>query len=466
VTGSFAARLDAAARRAPERVALIDGARRLTYRDLDRRAGGVARRLAGDGLRTGDRVALALPNGAGFAVALYGALKLGLTVTPLNPQLTAEERERILADFAPRAVLDAAPDGEADVDAAATNAPALVLYTSGSTGRPKGAVLSQAALLAGNESWRGPVMTLTPDDRVLAVLPLSHSYGVNGALLAPLLAAATVVVLERFTPEAVLGAVREHAVTVFPGVATMFQRLLDTPGWSRDAFASVRMALSGAAPCPWPLAEAWRARSGVRIFRGYGMTELFRPISYQAAEPRDLPDAIGRAVPGVELRTVDDDGKDVATGEIGELLIRSDAAMDGYLEQPDETAVALADGWFRTGDLARISDEGFVSIVGRKKELILRGGYSVYPPEVEAALAAHPEVAEAAVIGVPHPDLGEEVAAFVALRPGAHASAEDLVAWCKTRVAGYKCPRAITLVPELPKGPTGKVLKAALRLSA
>ncbi|HYE92873.1 MAG TPA: AMP-binding protein, partial [Terriglobales bacterium] len=264
----------------------------------------------------------------------------------------------------------------------------------------------------------------------------------------------------------VLAAVRTAGVTVFPGVATMFQRLLDTPGWTRDDFASVRMTLSGAAPCPWPLAEAWRARSGVRIHRGYGMTELFRPISYQAGDPRDFPDAIGRAVPGVELRTVDDDGKDVAAGEIGELLIRSEAAMDGYLAQPEETAATMIDGWFRTGDLARITPAGFVSIVGRKKELILRGGYSVSPPEVEAALLAHPDVAEAAVIGVPHAELGEEVAAFVALRPGAHASADELAAWCKTRIAGYKCPRTITPLPELPKSATGKVLKAALRTGA
>jgi long-chain acyl-CoA synthetase len=196
------------------------------------------------------------------------------------------------------------------------------------------------------------------------------------------------------------------------------------------------------------------------------MTELHRPISYLANDPRDFPDCIGRPVPGVEIRFVDDDGKALAQGEVGELLIRSDAAMDGYLAQPEETAATIVDGWFRTGDLARVSDEGFVSIVGRKKELILRGGYSVFPPEVEAALVAHPAVAEAAVIGIPHPALGEEVAAFVALRAGATVTPDDLAAWCKERVAGYKCPRVITVVAELPKGATGKVLKAALRTTS
>ena len=466
MASNFALQLDAAARRAPDRIALVAGDVSLTYRQLDRRAGGFARWLDARGVAPGDRIALVLPNGIPFAIALYGALKRGVTVAPLNPQLTEDERARIVTDFNPRGVVEAVPEDDADVAAIDdVNAPALVLYTSGSTGRPKGAVLSHAAVAAGNASWMGPVMALTSDDRVLAVLPLSHSYGINGALLAPLLAGATVVLLDRFAVNVVVATVRERAVTVLPCVATMFQRILDAPSWSRDDFASVRIALSGAAPCPWPLAEAWRARTGVRILRGYGMTELHRPLSYLANDPRDFPECVGRPVPGVEIRIVDDAGGDLAPGEVGELLIRTDAAMDGYLAQPEETAATIVDGWFRTGDLARVSPEGFVSIVGRKKELILRGGYSVYPPEVEAALLAHPAVAEAAVIGVPHPDLGEEVAAFVTLRPAAAASADDLVAWCKQRVAGYKCPRSVTVLPELPRSATGKVLKAALAVS-
>jgi long-chain acyl-CoA synthetase len=191
----------------------------------------------------------------------------------------------------------------------------------------------------------------------------------------------------------------------------------------------------------------------VRIVRGYGMTELFRPISYLAADATDRPDSIGRAVPGVELRVVDD-----------ELWIRSPAAMDGYLRAPEETAAVLADGgWFRTGDLASISDDGYVSIVGRKRELILRGGYSVVPGEVEAALLGHPAVAEAAVIGVAHPELGEEVAAFVTLRPGTSAEAPELIAFCRERLAGYKYPRRVTVVDEMPRSATGKILKAKLR---
>jgi long-chain acyl-CoA synthetase len=294
---------------------------------------------------------------------------------------------------------------------------------------------------------------------VLAALPLAHSFGLNGALLAPLLAGATVAILERFSPEETLRAITRHGVTVFPAVATMFQRMLEVPGVSEAACSSLRLAVSGAAPCSWDLAEAWRRRTGVRIVRGYGMTELFRPISYLADDAADLPEAIGRPVPGVEVRVVDESGQALAAGEAGELWIRTPAAMDGYLRAEEETLAVIQDGWFKTGDLATISPEGFVSVVGRKKDLILRGGYSVVPGEVEAALLDHPAVAEAAVVGTPHAELGEDVAAFVTLRPGARADADELVAFCRGRLAAFKYPRRVSIVAELPKSPTGKVLK-------
>ena len=239
----------------------------------------------------------------------------------------------------------------------------------------------------------------------------------------------------------------------------MFRRLLDLPVF---ADTRLRLAVSGAAPCPWDLAQEWRARTGVRILRGYGMTELFRPLSYLAGDPTDLPDAVGRAVPGVEARVVDDDGRTLAAGEGGELLIRTPAATDGYLGAPDDTRAVLADGWFRTGDLATIDRDGWVRITGRKRERILRAGHSIFPPEVEAMLLTHPDVAEAAVIGVPHAELGEEVAAFVVLRGNARATTNDLIAYCRERLAGYKYPRRVTLMAALPRSATGKVLKAKL----
>ena len=453
-TPNVAARLADAARRRPEHPALVWDGGALSWRALEARAAGMAGSLARQGVGAGDVVALLLPNTWGLVAALWGGLALGATVAPLNPLLAADERERILRHLGPKAVVDAPPAEEeaATMTIADAGAPGIILYTSGSTGQPKGAVLSHAALAVANDSWAGPVMALAPDDRVLAALPLAHSFGLNGALLAPLLAGVTVVLQERFTPEETLRAIAGQRVSVFPGVATMFARILESPALAGADVSSLRLAVSGAAPCPWPLAREWRRRTGVRIVRGYGMTELFRPISYLAGEATDLPDAIGRAVPGVELRLVAD-----------ELWIRSPAAMDGYLRAPEETAAVLDGGWFKTGDLATISPDGFVSIVGRKRELILRGGYSVVPGEVEATLLGHPAVAEAAVVGVAHVELGEEVAAFVTLRSCADADPDELIAFCRARLAGYKYPRRITIVDELPKSATGKILKGKLR---
>ena len=455
--------LDRTVRRRGNASALFAADATLTWRELAQRAGGVARRLVEQGLEPGDRVAVLLPNGWRFAVALLGGLMAGATVSPLNPKLAAAERALILADLRPRIVLDAIGEETADWSRLLEpRAAALILYTSGSTGRPKGAVLSHAALDAALVSWAGPVMGLTGTDCVLATLPLSHSFGINGALLAPILAGARVAMVEPFTPAGALAAIAQHGVTVFPGVATMFRRLLDTPALDPSELTTLRIAVSGAAPCPWDLAQEWRARTGVRILRGYGMTELFRPISYRADDARDLPESIGRPVPGVELRIVNDAGRPQPAGETGELWIRSPAVMEGYLEAQEETRAVLADGWFRTGDLATISSDGFVAIAGRKKELILRGGYSVVPAEVEAVLLTHPAVAEAAVVGEPHPDLGEEVVAFVTLRAGAPVDPAALIAHCRERLAGYKYPRRVTVLDALPKSATGKVLKTQL----
>ena len=413
-------------------------------------------------MRAGDRVALSVANRWPLAAVTLATLKLGATIAPLDPLLKEDERAGIVADLRPAVVVEDVADPGAHHCPALSRpaAPAMVLYTSGSTGRPKGALLSHAAVTFANESWAHAVMALTPDDVVLAVLPLTHAFGFNGALLAPLLAGATVVLVERFSPEGAAHAVRERGVTVLPAVATMFRRLLDLADFAGGP--RLRLAVSGAAPCPFELAEEWRARTGTRIIRGYGMTELFRPISYLAADRTDVPVSIGRPVPGVELRIVDDDGRPLVAGETGELWIRTPGAMDGYLGADDETRAVLCDGWFKTGDLASVSGAGFVTIVGRKRERILRGGYSVFPPEVETLLLTHPAIAEAAVIGVPHPDLGEEVAAFVALRPGAAVTAQDIVAYARDRLAGFKYPRQVTILPALPRSATGKILKAGL----
>ena len=462
--------LEQSARRWPDKPVLIsadsnaDSA--IEWARCEARAGGLAARLAGEGIGICDRLALDIEDPAELVIALFGALKTGAAVTPLNPRLTGDERAKILADLGPTAVVDAAGEAEASFEARDVPADdcAIILYTSGSTGVPKGVRLSHRATEFALASWRDPVMDLSPADVSLSALPLAHSLGIFGSVMAPLLAGGSVVFLPRFTPEAALAAIARHRITVFPGVATMFRRILDTTEIATAELGSLRYALSGAAPCPWALADAWQKATGVRIVRGYGMTELFRPISYLAAERDDRPDSIGRAVPGVELLVVDDDETALAAGETGELWIKSPACMSEYLGQPAETDAVLAGGWFKTGDLAAVSQDGFVRIVGRRKDMIIRGGYTVAAGEVEAMLLTHPAIVEAAVIGVADTDLGEEVAAFVTVKPDADPSAEEIIAFCRERMAGYKYPRHVRFAPELPKGPAGKVIKAGLRL--
>jgi long-chain acyl-CoA synthetase len=434
----------------------------MTYRALVSTAADFARRLESHGFVPGQRLALSIPNRPEFVVAVLAGFILDATVAPLDLLLKPDERAQILADLRAAMLVDGTrlerlPDAAPSVP----EAPALVLYTSGSTGRPKGAVLSHAAVEFANRLWAGPVIGLVESDMLLAALPLTHAFGLNGALLAPLLAGCTVRLVERFVPETVADIIRREPVSVLPGVATMFRRLLDLPGFTGGR--RLRLGVSGAAPCPWDLAQEWRARTGTRIVRGYGSTELFRPISFLAGDPTEHPDCVGRAVPGVDIRVVDEDGRVLPPGEVGELWIHTPGVMDGYLGNDEETRAVLVDGWFRTGDLARVNDGGYVAIVGRKRERIKRGGYSVFPAEVETVLLAHPDVAEAAVVAVPDTTLGEEVAAFVALQPGATADADALIAWCRDRLAAFKYPRRVTIVDALPRSTTGKVLKARLR---
>jgi long-chain acyl-CoA synthetase len=461
VSGKFIDLIQEVAARRPTHHALRWDGGAMTYRALMSGAVDLAQQLERrHGFIPGQRLALSITNRPEFVIAVLAGFMLDATVAPLDVLLKEEERGDILADLRAALIVDGTRVDRLPSPAPSDpRAPALVLYTSGSTGRPKGAVLSHAALEWANRMWAGPIIGLEEADVLLAALPLAHAFGINGALFAPLLAGATVRLVERFVPERVAEIVAREPITVLPGVATMFQRLLDVPAFAGGR--KLRLGVSGAAPCPWEVAEAWHARTGTRIVRGYGSTELFRPVSYLAADPAERPESIGRAVPGVELKLTDEAGTTVA-GDPGELWIRTPAVMDGYLDNPDETAAVLVNGWYRTGDIARIDAEGYVTIVGRVRERIKRGGYSIFPAEVETVLLAHPAVAEAAVVAMPDPTLGEEVAAFVALRPGAAADAETLIAWCRDRLAAFKYPRRVTLIDALPRSATGKVLKAKL----
>jgi long-chain acyl-CoA synthetase len=458
VQENFVRHIESNARRFAAKAALVWDSGSLTWSELDRRASGFAGDLSRQGVRPGDRVAIVIPNRPEFVIAFLAVLKLDATAAPLNPLLNRGDLEASTEDLRPKLIVNEvnAQPGACETPGHAA-APALILYTSGSTGRPKGSVFSHNALTFANRSWAEPVMALTPDDRVLVAVPLAHSLGLNGGLLAPLLSGATISLVERFSPEAVFDAIRRDRVTVLPAVPTIFRRLLNSPAFAAADFSSLRLAVSGAAPCPWGLAIEWREKTSTRIVRGYGMTELFRPISYWADDPADIPDAVGRPVPGVDIR-LDENGD----ANSRELLIRSPAVMEGYLGDPEETRAVMVDGWFKTGDLAEVSAQGYVRIVGRKRERILRGGYSIFPQEIEAVLLSHPAVAEAAVIGVSSEDLGEEVAAFVSLKPAAKITAEELLDHCKERLARYKYPRQVKILKKLPKGPTGKILKAEL----
>ena len=458
---NFVCAVESNARRFGAKAALISDDGKLTWSELDAFASGFSRYLSSQGVAAGDRVALLLPNGVEFVVAFLAILKLGATPAPLNPLVKEDEIAAFKADLRPKLSVDRVSMNHGSWHTVSdVRAPSLILYTSGSTGRPKGAVFSHDALTFANHSWAEPVMGLSADDTVLVAVPLAHSLGLNGGLLAPLLTGSTVVILERFTPEAVFAAIKKNRVTVLPGVATIFRRLLNSTAFSESDFSSLRVAVAGAAPCPWELALEWREKTATRIVRGYGMTELFRPLSFRSDDPNDIPDAVGRAVPGVEVRAVVDE--EMNRDGIGELWIRSPAMMDCYWDAVTETGAVIDGGWFRTGDLATLSAEGYVRIVGRKRERILRGGYSVFPQEVEAVLLSHPAIAEAAVVGVPDGDLGEEVAAFVSLKRTEKLTSEDLLAYCRGHLARYKYPRRVYIVPELPKGPTGKILKSVL----
>ena len=482
--------------------AVIAADRTLTYADLERETNRLAAGLAAAGIRPGDRVGLMLGNTARFSLGFFAILKAGAAAVPLDVTAKAREVSILVNQLGAAALVVEAPsaregaaaashcrgpcrllslglagqpeaawvaslEGLAPATPTATTphpvgdeATALICYTSGSTGRPKGAEITHGSLWAANRSWLEEVLLLTPDDVIVTPLPLPHSYGLNGSLNAPLMAGATVVVLPRFDPAGVVDAMRRHRATVFFGVATMYRRLLELPG--DLTCPSLTMAVSGAADMPLPLAKAFRRRFGAGVVRGYGASEVFRVVTFRRGDPDERPERIGRPAAAADIRFVDAEGRPVPQGTVGEMEVQGPTVMRGYFGDPEENAASFHDGWFRTGDLACIDDEGYVSIVGRKKDTILRGGYSVFPREVEDVLLSHPDVAEAVVLGIPDDLLGQEVKAIVAPRDGARVTVEDLIGFCKARLAHFKYPRIVELTKVLPRGAVGKVKRSAL----
>jgi long-chain acyl-CoA synthetase len=338
---------------------------------------------------------------------------------------------------------------------------AVCLYTSGTTGRPKGALLSHRNLVANLESFRA-VLHVTQDDVFLAALPLFHAYGGTVLFLEPLSVGATIVLEPRFVPETILRAMVEQRVTFFAGVPSMYAVLAAMPRSAVD-LSALRLCVSGGAPLSVEVAEAFEARYGLPIYEGYGPTECAPVLTVNPPLGKRKLGSVGPPIPQVELRVVDEHGTLLPVGEIGEIVARGPNVMQGYLNRPAATAEVLRDGWYHTGDLGRVDEDGYYYIVDRKTDLILVGGLNVYPREVELVLGNHPAVAEVAVIGIPDPVRGEVPKAFVIPRDEQQIAVQDLLQWCRQRLANYKVPRSIVVVPDLPRTVTGKILKAEIR---
>jgi len=474
----------------PDRAAVRLDGQVMTYLELDERSARVAGLLAARGVEPGDRVGLMLPNVAEFPALYYGVLRAGAVVVPMNPLLKAREVEYYLGDsgakliFAWQAIAAEAAKGaeaagtgfvgvapaelerllgdHAPATAVASRADddtAVILYTSGTTGTPKGAELTHANLARNAAVSATTLFRLEPDDVIMGCLPLFHSFGQTCGLNAAVSSGACLTLLPRFDPASVLEVIQRDRVTVFEGVPTMYIALLNHPGSGAFDTSSLRVCVSGGAALPVEVLRGVQDVLGCVVLEGYGLSETSPVASFNHPDRDQKPGSIGTPIQGVEMRLVDDLGKDVATGEVGEIAIRGHNLMKGYWQREQATREAIPDGWFRTGDLAQQDEDGYFFIVDRKKDLIIRGGYNVYPREIEEVLYEHPAIAEAAVIGIPHPTHGEEVGAAVVLKPGVEATPADLRAFVKDRVAAYKYPRHVWLEATLPKTATGKLLR-------
>ncbi|WP_430335342.1 long-chain-fatty-acid--CoA ligase [Rhodococcus sp. ACT016] len=508
--------LEDSARRYPDRIALVCGSERLTYAELDARACQVANLLTSRGVEPGDKVAISCPNVPQFAFVYYGILKAGAVVVPLNILLKSREIAYHLSDCDAvayfcfdgsedppmgafgRAGFEDAPDcrdlfvitaegtpartagveilAEVLGDQPATFATvvrespdtAVILYTSGTTGKPKGAELSHSnmtmnALTANRLFDSNP----TRHDRYLVTLPLFHSFGQTVTMNAGLSTGATLVLMPRFEAHAALELMVAEEITVFAGVPTMYWGLLNALGETEhvdvDRIAgTIRRAISGGAALPVEILSRFHERFGVQILEGYGLSETSPLALFSDPERDPRPGSIGVPVWGIEARLVDELWEPVSDDEVGEIALRGHNIMKGYYNRPAATDEVMRDGWFRTGDLARRDGDGFYYIVDRAKDLIVRGGFNVYPREIEEVLMTHEAVSLAAVIGVPDESHGEEVKAFVILEPTATVTESDLVAWCREQMASYKYPRTVEFVPSLPMTATGKILKREL----
>jgi len=492
-TGNLAANLVRSADRYPDSPAVRLDDVILSYAALDTSSARAAGLLRERGMRPGDRVAVMLPNVPEFAVLYYGILRAGGVVVPMNPLLKEREVAYYLGDsdarwiFAWHGCADDAGAGASragatcvivgagfgdllgsatpftDVADRTGSDTAVILYTSGTTGQPKGAELTHANLSTNVDVFATDLVQLEPHDVIFGGLPLFHSFGQTCGLNAAVSVGASLTLVPRFEAGKVLEVLQRDQVTIFEGVPTMYVALLGAPDHDKRDLSALRVCVSGGAALPVEVMRGFERAFGCIILEGYGLSETSPVASFNHPDRIRKPGSIGTPIRGVDMRVADEWGKDVPAGEVGEIVIRGHNVMKGYWRRADATAEAIPDGWFRSGDLARVDDDGYFFIVDRRKDMIIRGGYNVYPREIEEVLYEHPAVAEAAVIGVPDASLGEEVGAAVVLKPGQTTTPEKIQEYVKGQVAAYKYPRRVWLLDALPKGPTGKVLKREIR---
>ncbi|WP_433061859.1 long-chain-fatty-acid--CoA ligase [Dactylosporangium sp. CS-033363] len=490
-TLSLAAVLAESARRYPQKIAVVDGEQRVTYDDLWREARSCAAALRELGVAPGDRVALQIPNVVDFPRVYFGVLALGAVVVPVHLLLTADEAAYTLKDSGARLLVchpSQAAMGAAAAEIAgipvvapgellraepvrsyascAPEDPAVVLYTSGTTGEPKGAVLTHLNLVMNTMVNVFDANDARSSDVVLGCLPLFHTFGQTVGMNGAFRLGATLVMLARFTGEAALDLMVRENVTVFHGVPTMYVALLAAAA-GRGDLPQLRLCISGGAALPLPVLEKFNAAFSTSIFEGYGLSETSPTATTNQPHFGTRAGTVGHAVWGVEVEVARPEIEErielLPPGELGEIVIRGHNVFAGYLNRPADTEQAVVDGWFRSGDLGTKTEDGFVTIVDRKKDLVIRGGFNVYPREVEEALARHPGVMQVAVIGVPDDVHGEEICAVVVRDQEVPLTEQELLDWSRDRLGRHKYPRQIRFVDALPLGPSHKVLKRELR---
>jgi acyl-CoA synthetase (AMP-forming)/AMP-acid ligase II len=468
---------------AADRVCMRDAPTELTYAEVAQRVDAVAGQFAAAGVGRGDVVAVMLPNQVELLLGLMGAWRLGAAATPVNPVFTANEAGYQIADSGAKLLLASGPGAKYGVPVLTAGelstrpsgplpAPdtrpddlALLIYTSGSTGRPKGVMLDHANLAAMAASISAATK-LGPDDNCLLVLPLFHVNAILVSCLAPIMAGGQVTILPRFAPNPFLAALRRYEATYFSAVPAIYARLAELPQEQLGDTSSVRFAICGAAPVSAELLRRSESRFGFPVIEGYGLTEGTCASAINPLDGIRKPGTVGLALPGQQVATMRSDGSFAAAGEPGEVVIKGPNVMRGYLGRPAATAAAIVDGWLHTGDVGVLDADGYLTIVDRIKDMIIRGGENIYPKEIESVLSRHEAVLQAAVIGVPHEIYGEVPTAYVATYPDASVTADELLELCRANLTKIKIPTAIHIVPELPKNAVGKIDKPALRASA